>query len=90
MRNTQKRGAFAGKRFLHILCMSAIAATATSLQTKKIANQDIAELTGAKSETPWLIHLEQPHGQSFVKAELIGTTPGVDSKTITHSIFKQT
>lgn len=79
MRSTLGNLASVGKRASHFSFCFGLAVSALALQTSPIAFQDISDLVGEKSPNRWLMHLEQPIGQSIASLSSVGSSSkGID------------
>jgi len=79
LRSTLGSLASVGKRASHFSFCFSLAVSALALQTSPVAFQDISDLVGEKGKNRWLMHLEQPAGQSIAGISDTGTSQdGVD------------
>ncbi len=65
MRSTLGGLASIGKQVTHHTFCFGLAIACVAIQTTPTAFQDISELVGERSQNRWLVHLEQPVGQSI-------------------------
>ncbi|MEM9280145.1 MAG: cell wall hydrolase, partial [Pseudomonadota bacterium] len=69
---------FAG-RAAHVTFCFGLAVSALALQASPTAYQDISDLTGEKSKTRWLMHMQQPVGASIASLDVSSENkPGID------------
>ncbi len=78
LRNTQPSRVSGTKRLVKLAFGFTVAVTAVAAYSGSVANQDIAELMGEPSQQRWLMHIEQPRGESLVTASITadGRKPG--------------
>ena len=65
MRSTLKQPKRYTSRIANFSLLTSLSVAALALQTSKISFQDMPELLGAKAEHRWLMHIEQPTGESI-------------------------
>jgi len=86
LRNTLEKAVSIARRSKEHTFTIGLVAAVLALQTQPIAFQDMAGLTGQKTENRWLVHIKQPGGESIASISGDEKTGRYVDPTVTSSI----